>query len=234
MKNILAGIAAAALCTPTLAQKQQTIEGNGNVTTREVAVSSFSTLEARGVYELRLSQDTKESVKIEADENLQDYFTVRTEGNKLIIETDKMKNLSIKSKKTLKVYVNFKTLTDLSLHMVGNVGSDEKLSFDNLNITNNSVGNVDLQLSAKQLDLKNHSVGNLKLEGAADNAVVENNGVGNLRAGSFVVQTMDLSNSGLGNTEVNAEKNLKVSNSALGHLKNKGAAEVKKRRIVKA
>ena len=54
--------------------KKETIEGNGKIITRDVKVSSFNSLKASGVYELKLSQGNTEAVKIEADENLQDLF----------------------------------------------------------------------------------------------------------------------------------------------------------------
>ena len=43
--------------------------------------------------------------------------------------------------------------------MVGNVGSEEQLAFDDLDLKNKSVGNVDLRLTARKLDLNNTSVG---------------------------------------------------------------------------
>ena len=88
--------------------------------------------------------------------------------------------------------------------------------------------NVDLALSVNNLSLKNSSVGNVKLAGKAQNAVVKQNGVGSLNAGSFVVQTMKIDNSGVGSAEVNAEKEIKVTDSMLGRVKNKGAAPMKK------
>ena len=70
-------------------KKKETLEGNGKMVTRDVAVSSFETLKASGFYELKLSQDNRETVKIEADENLHEYFTVRNEGNQLVIDMKK-------------------------------------------------------------------------------------------------------------------------------------------------
>src|SRR5690242_12023987 len=75
---------------------RETIEGNGKQVTRDVAVSSFDALRASGVYQLKLAQGNKESVKIEADENLQPYFDVHNEGNKLVIDMDKLKNKNLK------------------------------------------------------------------------------------------------------------------------------------------
>jgi len=209
-------------------EKNETIEGNGNVVTKEMPVSSFDVLKASGVYELRLSQGATESVKIEADENLQQYFNVHNEGTKLVIEMKEMKNKNLKLKNKMKVYVNFKNLKEMDLSTVGSVHTDAQLSFTDLSIKNNSVGKVDLDLAANSINLNNNSVGKVKLSGKAQNAVVVNNGVGNFDAGTFVVQTMNIDNSGVGGAEVNAEKTLKVKDSMLGRVKNKGAAPMKK------
>ncbi|HVF81147.1 MAG TPA: head GIN domain-containing protein [Flavisolibacter sp.] len=209
-------------------EKSETLEGNGNLITKEVTVSSFNALKASGVYELNLSQGNKEGVKIEADENLQQYFTVRNEGSKLVIDMKELKNKNLKLKNKMKVFVTFKDLKGLELNMVGSVHATSPLSFADLDIENSSVGHVDLDLSATTLNLKNNSVGKVKLSGKAQNAQVTNNGVGNLDAGTFVVQTMNIDNSGVGGAEVNASKELKVKDTMLGRVKNRGNAPVKK------
>jgi len=236
MKAIIFGCALliAGAATAQDKQKEETVKGNGTITTREVSVASFDALKASGVYELKLSQGDKESVKIEADENLQPLFLVRNEGSQLIVEMKKMEHTSIKSSQKIRVYVTFKKLKALDLSTVGNVASDDQLAFDNLDLRNKSVGNVDLRFTANTLDLKNYSVGNIKLSGKAENALVKNNGVGALQAGSFVVQTMNIENSGVGAAEVNAEKDLKVTDSFLGEVKNRGAAPMRKLKRVRA
>jgi Putative auto-transporter adhesin, head GIN domain len=207
---------------------RETIEGNGKLTTRDVSVSSFDALQASGVYELKLSQGSKESVKIEADENLQEYFNVHNDGNKLVIDMEKLKDKNLHVKNKMKVYVTFKNLKELDLKTVGNVSSEEQLSFDDLDLNTKSVGNVDLNLTAKKLNLDSKSVGDVKLKGKADEAVVRHKGVGSLQASNFVVQTMDIECDGVGGAEVNAAKNLKVKDSFLGKVKNKGAATPRK------
>ena len=77
---------------------RETIEGNGKLVTREVSVKAFDQLEAHGIYELKLTQGDKESVRIEADENLQGYFTVTNEGSTLMIDTKKLKDKNLKGK----------------------------------------------------------------------------------------------------------------------------------------
>ena len=128
----------------------------------------------------------------------------------------------------MKVYVTFKKLKELDLSTVGNVVSDNHLSFDDLDLNTHSVGNIDLKLTANKLEMDNQSVGSVKLSGKAQDAVIKNSGVGNLNAGTFVVQTMNIENTGVGSAEVNADKNLKVKDSFLGKVKNKGAATPRK------
>ena len=229
MRNILILSAFTLLFSATKAQKdRETIEGNGNIVTKEITVKSFDEIKANGVYELLLMQGDKESVKIEADENLQEYFTVSNEGSKLVIDTEKFKNKNLKGKVKMKVYVSFKKLTNIDIATVGNVHSQNQLAFENLEIKNRSVGNVDLKLTANKLDIENKSVGNVELSGKAEVVTVKNNGVGSLHASDFVVQTMDIENSGVGNASVNAQKSIKVKDSFLGKVSNKGAAPVRK------
>jgi len=207
------------------------IEGSGNIITKDVSVQSFDELAVSGVFNVELSQGSKESVKIEADDNLQDYFEVKNEGSKLIIGMKKDINFS--SKKKLKVYVSFKKLKSMDLKTVGSVSSESNLSFDNLEINNKSVGAVDLKLTAQSVNINNKSVGDLKFSGKANNVVIKNKSVGSIRASDFVVQTMDIDNDGIGSAEVNAEKELKVKDSFLGKVRNKGSAAVKKIEKVK-
>jgi hypothetical protein len=225
-------VAAAALCMTTAVnaqkEKKETIEGNGKMVTKEHPVTSFESLRASGVYELKLSQGATESVKIEADENLHQYFDVRNEGKQLVIEMKDTKDKNMNLKNKLRVYVSFKNLKEMDLKMVGDVQADAPLRFTDLEINNKSVGKIDLSLTATNLELNNKSVGEVILSGSAQNAVFNNKGVGNLEAGKFVVQTMNIDNSGVGDAEVNAAKELKVKDSMLGRVKNKGAAPVRK------
>ena len=235
-KNLFLMLAITATGFSTIAQKndkyddKDRIEGSGNVITKEIPVKSFEELNASGVFNLLLSQGDKESLKIEADDNLMDLFIIENEGSTLKIKMKKNSNFN--SKKQLKVYVTFKTLKSMDLGMVGGTSSDEKLKFADLKLKNQSVGSVSLNMTLQTLNMENQSVGSVKLEGSAENAIVKNNSVGSINAGNFVVQKMDIENNGVGSATVNAEKELKYSDSFLGKVSNKGNATVKKKNKV--
>lgn len=229
-KVLFAAVCALFLTTAAKAQnsKQETLEGNGKLVTRDITVTSFDALKASGVYELKLAQGDRETVKIEADENLQPYFNVHNEGNRLVIDMKDLKNKNMKMKNKMRVFVTFKKLKEMDLSMVGSVDAERALNFADLEIKNASVGRVDLNLSANTVKLNNTSVGDVKLAGKAQNAVFTNRGVGSLDAGGFVVQSMNIENNGVGGATVNAEKELKVKDSMLGRVKNKGTAPMRK------
>ena len=215
--------------TPAFSQNEKDktkIEGSGHVITKDVPVQSFNQLEASGVFNVSLIQGDKESVKIEAEDNLQQLFEVRNEGSKLIASMKKDSHFN--SKKRMTVYVSFKNLKSMDLKMVGNLSSEGNLNFGDLALDNKSVGSVELALSAQKIDIKNKSVGNLKLSGKAENAVIRSNSVGAIKAADLVVQTMDIDNDGVGSAEVNAAKELKVKDSFLGKVKNVSTSNLKR------
>jgi hypothetical protein len=231
MKRImLTAMAVLVYCSLVMAQDndgdKKKIEGSGKVITKEIPVQSFDQLSASGVFSLVLSQGGKEGVKIEADDNLQDLFEVKNEGSKLTIAMKKDQNFNSATK--LKVYVTFRKVKQIDLKMIGGTSNEAQLDFDDLTINNKSVGSVNLSLSAKKMHIDNKSVGDIKLSGKADDVTIVNKSVGSINASNFEVQTMDIENTGVGSAEVNASKELRVRDSFLGKVKNKGAAEAKK------
>jgi hypothetical protein len=215
-----------------LAQKGETIVPSGNIITKDVTVKPFDAIDAKGLYELILTQGDKESVKIEADDNLQELFSVSNDGNTLVIDMPKLrdKNINFNDKKEdhelhLKVYVTFKKIKSLDVGVIGSVHSTVPLKFEEFEIDSKNVGNVELQLTANKLTISNKGVGNITLTGTATDAIVDNKGVGKFDGEDLIVQTMDIDNSGVGSANVNVQKDLKIKESFLGKVSNKGNAK---------
>ncbi|QEC65856.1 DUF2807 domain-containing protein [Panacibacter ginsenosidivorans] len=222
-------------CMTVFAQDKIKIEPSGNIISKEISVQAFDAINAKGLYELVLQQGDKETVKIEADDNLMDLFSVKNNGNTLEIDMPNLKdkNIDFKNKDDrkslkLKVYVTFKKLKSLDLSVIGSVRSEATVKADAFNLESKSVGNVDLKLSAGILTVNNKGVGNITLSGNANNADVSNKGVGEFNGGDLVVQTMNIDNTGVGNANVNVVKDLNIKQSFLGKVNNKGAAKTHK------
>lgn len=232
MKRIISSAFLLFSAIAAVAQKGETIVPSGNIITKEVSVKPFDAIQANGLYELVLTQGDKESVRIEADDNLQDLFSVTNDRNTLVIDMPKLKdkNINFDDKKDrhdlrLKVYVTFKKINSLDVGVIGSVRSTSPLKFDALEIESKNVGNIEMQLTANKLTITNKGVGNLILSGTATDAVVMNSGVGKFDGEDLIVQTMDIDNSGVGSADVHVEKSLKIKESFLGKVSNKGNAK---------
>ncbi len=219
-------------CSFLVVAQKGTIEPSGNIITRDVAISSFNSIKAEGLYELVLTQGDKESVKIEADDNLQDLFKVSNDDGTLVIDMPELKNSNINfndeksdHKLDMKVYVTFKQLNAIDVGIIGTVRCTTPLKVDAFKIDSKNVGNIELQLTADKLTINNKGVGNITLTGSANNAIITNAGVGKFNGEDLIVQTMDIDNSGVGNADVHVEKDLKVKESFLGKVTNSGNAK---------
>jgi len=232
MKQITWSLLLVFCCFSVIAQKKGTIEPSGNIITKDVAISSFNAINAQGLYELVLTQGDKESVKIEADDNLQDLFKVSNDNGTLVIDMPGLKNRNINFNDknhehtlNLKVYVTFKQLNAIDVGIIGTVRCTTPLKADAFKIDSRNVGNIELKLTTDKLTVNNKGVGNITLTGSANNVIITNSGVGKFDGADFIVQTMDIDNSGVGNAEVNVEKDLKVKESFLGKVTNNGNAK---------
>jgi hypothetical protein len=128
-------------------------------------------------------------------------------------------------KLNLKVYITFKQLNALDVGIIGTVRCTAQLKLDAFKIESKNVGNIELKLTTDKLTINNKGVGNITLTGSANNAVITNAGVGKFDGEDFIVQTMDIDNSGVGNADVHVEKDLKIKESFLGKVTNSGNAK---------
>lgn len=217
MRTVLASIALFFCCA---AANAQTLSGKR--VSRDIPVAAFEAIKAGGVVELNLVQSDKESVTVDADENLQGYIHIVNNGKTLEIDTRKLNNKNIKGNWKLYVTVHFRNLNKLAISTVGHVKNEGTLKFGELDVDVSSVGNVALKLDAEHLKLSSSSVGNIELDGRAKKATMRNSSVGNVRAEDFKVGTLDISNSGIGNMDVNADNIASFQGSMLGKVRNKG------------
>ena len=232
MKKIMSSLLFVFCSFLVVAQKHETIKPSGNIITRNVDVHSFNSIRAEGLYELVLTQGDKESVEIEADDNLQDLFKVSNDGNTLVIDMPELKNSNVdfndqnhEHKLNLKVYVTFKQLNSLNAGIIGTVRCTTPLKADVFNIESKNVGNIELKVNTDKLTVSNKGVGDITLSGSAANAIITNAGVGAFNGEDLIVQTMDINNSGVGGANVHVEKDLKVKDSFLGKVSNSGNAK---------
>lgn len=200
------------------------VKGNGNVISKTYSVSSFDRIELNGLFNTVIRQSGSESVRIEIDDNLQQYFKPEVEGNTLrIVQTE---GVNIRESKKHAVYISVKSISSVSNNGVGNLSSDGLLESGDFSLICNGVGNVDLELKAESINLVMSSVGNVELEGSADNGEFTLAGVGNVDAEEFKIENLKISNSGVGNAKVYVTGEIQPAISGAGNIRCKGNPKV--------
>lgn len=192
------------------------IIGNGQVVTKEINIDSFNQLEVDGVFNIVFKQGDKEAITIEADENIFELMRVKNVGNTLII--DYKEEVSIRKSTKLNIYITVVDISEIDLRIVGDVLTENMLNQHNIQIINNSVGNLDLNINCENLVLRNSSVGDVTISGSSNKLDLSNSGVGNLFAQYFISNTVIVSKTGVGDVDIYANKSLDVTSSGVGNI----------------
>jgi hypothetical protein len=199
--------------------------GNGHVIKQARSIGAFNKLKIDGVFKVFINQGDTENVVVEADDNLIGLIESNVANNEL--ELNIKKDSSIGKSTKLNIYVTIKDLQQMNIVGVNGVSSNA-LNVNHLQLNIDGVGSTDLNIHCKTIHANLSGVGNLKLIGEADSATIENSGVGSLYAAKFITQKLHITNSGVGNAEVNAEQEISINNSGVGNVKHNGKAIVSK------
>ncbi len=216
------------LALPFLTAKfsfSQEVEGNGKIVKKFYSVSSFDRIELNGIYNTVIKQGNTESVEIEADENLQQYL--KPEVNDRTLQIEQTEGVSFKKNRKLNVYISFKNIDKIENNGVGNLSSDGTLDLNQLAISCNGVGNLELELKSSKLNLEMSSVGNIELSGSVTDGEFMLSGVGNIDAEDMKIENLKIENSGVGNAEVYVTGTIQPTVSGAGNIMCKGKPTVK-------
>jgi hypothetical protein len=196
----------------------------GNVTRQTRSIQPFNQLRLDGVFEVYLKQGEKESLQVEAREGLQSRIRVDNDGNTLTLKLEKGGRLR---KTNIKIYLTLRELDKLTVNGVVNIRTENTLQLARLRMEHHSVGDTRLSLRCDALDAHITGVGSLRLEGAGNHVKLHNTGVGEINASQFEADVLLVENTGVGNVEVNARREISIRSTGVGSVRYRGLATVK-------
>ena len=198
------------------------IDGNGRVTLEDREVDHFDKVYAEGVFNVIVIQDDEFAVEVETDRNLQNIVKVKTRNNKLFLDIED--NVHFDATK-MNIYVYAPNYEVINSDGVVNISSENQISLDFLEITNNGVGNIEMNVMCEDLYVYLNGVGNIILDGSASNLKLRHNGVGKLDAYDMPSLYVDIVNAGVGNSEIYVINELNVTISGVGSVYYRGDPE---------
>jgi len=190
------------------------IEGSGKIITENRAVEAFDSVRIAGSANVFVTQDTKASLRVEADDNIMEKVRTTVDGNTLVIETDGGCFKNVK----LNIYASMVDVKRLEITGSGAIENKSPIKTDSLDVVITGAGDAKLNANAKTVNAELKGSGDITLYGKAETLNLSKSGSGDIHASNFLAQKSFVTSSGSGDCEVNATEQLDLKNSGSGDI----------------
>lgn len=202
------------------------INGNGISSNQERSVGDFHSISAMGSIDVIVSQSPNPSLRIEADQNLQEYIETRNNGGTVEIFTREGYNLD--SKTGIKVYASAPDFNELEVSGSGKISSTGKItSTSELNTGVSGSGDIFLEADAPRIKTHISGSGSSTIKGNTKDFSAHISGSGDVHCFDLLSENTEIDIAGSGNAEVYASKSLDIDIAGAGDVRYKGNPSVK-------
>jgi hypothetical protein len=194
-------------------------QGSGKVVTETRQVSGFDRVSLSGIGSLTITLGDKESLQIQAEDNILPRIETIVQDGTLIIRyqnNDFQKN--VVPTKPINFYLTAKNINGLELSGAGSISSD-KIDTDNLTVSSSGAGSVKIgSLTAQSLTANLSGVGGCEFAGKVINQNLVISGTGSYNAPNLESQNTTIIISGAGSSTVWSTSTLNVTISGAGSV----------------
>ena len=215
MVGLLASLMVFIIATPVFANS---IKGNGDVQSQDREIGNFSGIKVSGAYTIYLSQNNECSLRVVADENIQEIIKTEVINDVLYIKNE----TDIRNAKKMELYIGFKYLRFIKANGAISLKNESELKFDELQIEINGASSAKLELSANKLSIDNSGASSIYLKGKVNELNIDISGAGSVNALDLKASEARVDISGVGSGKVYVVDKLRVSISGIGSVKYKG------------
>ena len=202
--------------------------GSGNVVTETREVSGFHAIEVEYPAQVFVSQGSRESLEIEAEDNLLPNLKTEVRNGRLEIFYRRENGKHVNPTKTVKINIVVKDLDQVDFSSAGEL-SVEKLKTDNLDVSLSGAGNLHLDdVQLRGLGVSLSGAGSMTASGTAEDLDVNISGFGDFKGGDLHGQVARVNISGAGSATVWVDEDLMAGISGAGSISYYGAASVSK------
>jgi len=200
------------------------IKGNGETTTQERNVSSFSGIKACCSFDVEVRKGAP-SVRVEAESNLQQYIKTEVSGGRLMIRfTD---NVNISNHKPIHVYVTMNELDWVKASSSSEIIFKDAFQGDDLELDVSSSAKIyGLEFSGGDIYLEASSSGKIDLAGTGNKIRAKASSSGRINASDCKVKNARVAVSSSAKINVNVSGELDASASSGGKVYYRGSPSV--------
>jgi len=189
--------------------------------TEDRHLSGFHAVDVGGPFDVKLTQGTTESVRVEAPEEVISRITTEVENGVLKIYNKHNENFHFgdlfRHKKIL-VYVTIKDVNSIVVSGSGDVDFRNGLHGDKLSLRVSGSGDVNGALEVKTLETSISGSGDVSISGHAETSAVRVSGSGDYSGRGLITQNTDVHVSGSGDASIYASNKVDASVSGSGDI----------------
>ena len=196
------------------------ITGSGNIITQTRNTGHFNGVKASGSIDIEVSNDPKQSVTVEADDNILPYVITDVDGG--VLNVHLKNNISYRNV-NIKVFVTAPTLSRLIASGSGSIISRDLISgTDRVGFRVSGSGNIDAAVDAPVVTADISGSGTLKLQGRTKDFECSVSGSGDASCDELLTENSEVRVSGSGNARVFASVSLNARASGSGDIVYRG------------
>jgi hypothetical protein len=200
--------------------------GSGKVVTETREVSNFHALEVDYPAQVFITQGAKESVKIEAEDNVLPGLQTLVKNGVLEIFYKAETKKHVNPTETVKITIVVKDLSEAQLTSAGEL-SIEKLKTNSLDVSLSGAGNLNLDdILVKALSVSLSGAGSMTASGTADDLDMNISGFGDFKGKDLHTKKANVDISGAGSATVWVDDDLSADISGAGSISYYGSASV--------
>lgn len=201
----------------------ESVRGSGTVIISERTVESFKGIDVSGALDIYLTQGDAISVKVETDDNLQEYIIAEVKNNTLKLYTKP--RVTIKKMTKANVYITFVDINNIDISGACKITGENKFSFNELNLDLSGASKVKMDLDAKQMKIDASGASNLTFKGNIAQMIADFSGASDLNGEDLIVKKLKLEGSGASTIKIQVTESLSADVSGATTLKYKGNPE---------
>lgn len=193
--------------------------GSGVIATETRKVEDFDAISIRFPAEITISQGSKESVTVEAEDNLLPQLTTSVKSGTLVIENSEAAwSKRVDPTKTVKITIVVKNLNKIDFSSAGTLVV-KSLTSDDFKLSISGAGEVTLSgLKVGKLNIDLSGAGAISADGKAEDVSIGISGLGSFEGASLSSQVADIEISGAGSASLRVEKELTATVSGAGSI----------------
>ena len=221
MKSLRSFLVAAIILVTTSCingQMWRSVEGHGNVVTKERKADSFTGVKVSSGIDVYLKQGNEESVSVEADENLHEYILTEVRGGVLNVYSE----YNIRHAEKMRVNVVMKEINSIRTTSAGDVVGQTPINSDRLELSASSAGDIKIETHSKTVNIDISSSGDISVSGDTDFLRADLSSAGDLNAYDLKSREADVSVSSAGDADINVSERITARASSAGDINYKG------------